>query len=64
MDRKRDKPKSGAREEIVVCSVVRPSECTECGEELGKGCLLRLGEEKALCMGCADLDRLEFFRLR
>jgi hypothetical protein len=60
MDRKNDKPKSGPGEEIVVFSVVRASQCTECGAELWKGSLLRLEGEKALCMGCADLDRLEF----
>ena len=60
MDRKSDKPKSGSGEEIVVFSVVRDSQCTECGAELWKGRLLRLEGEKALCMGCADLDRLEF----
>ena len=37
-----------------------PAKCTECGEELWKGSLLRLEGEKALCTGCADLDRLEF----
>jgi hypothetical protein len=60
MDRERDKPKSGPGEEIVVFSVVRASKCTECEAELWKGSLLRLEGEKALCMGCADLDRLEF----
>jgi len=61
MNRKSDEPKeskSGA--EIVVFSVVRDSKCTECGAELWKGSLLRLEGEKALCIGCADLDRLEF----
>jgi hypothetical protein len=60
MDRKSDKPKSGAGEEIVVFSVVRASQCTECGAELWKGGLLRLEGEKALCIDCADLGRLEF----
>jgi hypothetical protein len=60
MDRKSDKPKSGSGDEIVVFWVVRASQCTECGGELGKGSLLRLEGEKALCTGCADLDRLEF----
>jgi hypothetical protein len=46
--------------EIVVFWVVRPSECSECGSELPKGSLLRLEKEKALCMGCADFDHLEF----
>jgi hypothetical protein len=60
MDRQSDKSASGSGDEIVVFSVVRASQCTECGAELWKGSLLRLEGEKALCMGCADLDRLEF----
>jgi hypothetical protein len=60
MDRKSDKPKGGPGEEIVVFSVVRASKCTECEAELWKGSLLRLEGEKALCVRCADLDRLEF----
>jgi hypothetical protein len=60
MDHKGNKPKSNSSEEIVVFSVVRASKCTECGAELWKGSLLRLEGEKALCTGCADLDRLEF----
>ncbi len=55
-----DQTKSRSDDEIVVFWVVRPSECSECGSELPKGSLLRLEKEKALCMGCADLDHLEF----
>jgi len=46
--------------EIVVFMVRRETQCSECGEELGKGNLLRLENEKALCIECADLDHLEF----
>ena len=61
MNHKSDKPKkSEAGGEIVVFSVVGESKCTECGAELWKGSLLRLEGEKAVCVGCADLDRLEF----
>jgi hypothetical protein len=60
MVRKSDKPESGSEREIVVFSVRRETKCTECGEELWRGGLLRLEGEKALCMECADLDRLEF----
>jgi hypothetical protein len=48
------------KDEIVVFSVVKDTACSECGEELWTGSLLRLEQEQALCMGCADLDRLEF----
>jgi hypothetical protein len=60
MDHQRDNPKSESEGEIVVFSVVRDSQCAECGAELWKGSLLRVEGEKALCMECADLDRLEF----
>ena len=60
MARKTDKPKSESREEIVVFSLIRETQCTECSAELWKGSLLRLEGEKALCTECADLDRLEF----
>ena len=60
MKRKSEKPKSEAAAEIVVFSVVRETQCTECGTDLLKGGLLRLEGEKALCTGCADLGHLEF----
>jgi hypothetical protein len=60
MAEKAKKAKNNTKDEIVVFSVVKDTACTECGEELGKGRLLRLEQEKALCMDCADLDRLEF----
>jgi hypothetical protein len=60
MNRKSHKPKSGTQAEIVVFWVTRDTECSECGVELFKNSLLRLENEKALCMGCADLDRLGF----
>ena len=60
MKRKSEKPKSEADAEIVVFSVVRETQCTECGTDLLKGGLLRLEGEKALCTGCADLGHLEF----
>jgi hypothetical protein len=60
MAQKSDKPKSGSKAEIVVFWLIRESRCVECSAELWKGSLLRLEGEKALCMGCADLDHLEF----
>jgi hypothetical protein len=55
-----DKPKRSPKDEIVVFWVIRDTQCSECGAELWKGSFLRLEAEKALCMSCADLDRLEF----
>jgi hypothetical protein len=60
MDLESDGPKRGSEGEIVVFSIVRDSQCTECGAEPWNGSLLRLEREKALCIGCADLGHLEF----
>jgi len=47
-------------DEIVVFEILRASVCSECGEELGKGSLLRMEGERPLCLACADLDHLVF----
>ena len=47
-------------EEIVVFSIVKESACSECGAELARGELLRLEQDRPLCMSCADLDHLVF----
>lgn len=49
-----------AGEDIVVFSILKPSVCAECGVELPKGALLRMEQEKPLCLECADLDHLVF----
>jgi hypothetical protein len=46
--------------EIVVFSILKPSACSECGEELWEGSFLRMEKGKPLCMECADLDHLVF----
>ena len=52
--------KSSKRNEIVVFSIIRDSSCSECGDELGRGRLLRLEDDRPLCLTCADLDHLVF----
>jgi hypothetical protein len=47
-------------DEIVVFSILKPSVCAECGEELWKGSFLRMEKGKPLCLECADLDHLVF----
>jgi hypothetical protein len=49
-----------ANGEIVVFSILKPSACAECGEELWKGSFLRMEKAKPLCLECADLDHLAF----
>jgi hypothetical protein len=46
--------------EIVVFSILKPSVCVECGEELWRGSFLRMEKGKPLCLECADLDHLVF----
>jgi hypothetical protein len=46
--------------EIVVFSVVNASTCSSCGADIGKGALLRLENQRPLCLTCADLDHLVF----
>jgi hypothetical protein len=52
-------PASGSKD-IVVFIVRRETKCAECGEELGPGRWLRVENDRALCLDCADLGHLEF----
>jgi hypothetical protein len=52
---------SAQAQELKVFISSRESPCDECGQALGRSawvCLL--GERGALCLSCADLDRLVF----
>ncbi len=52
---------AGAKADDIVVFIVRcDTKCGECGEELGKGRWIRVENEKARCLSCADLARLEF----
>ena len=53
--RESDKPR-----EIVVFSIVRGTKCSACGTDLGKGRFLFKENDKVWCMGCSDLDHLDF----
>jgi hypothetical protein len=55
-----DRTEIEANGEIVVFSILKPSACVECGEELWKGSFLRMEKGKPLCLECADLDHLVF----
>lgn len=46
--------------EIVVFMVRRETKCAECGDELFDGNLLRMENNRPLCLDCADLGHLEF----
>jgi hypothetical protein len=50
----------GESKDIVVFMVRRETKCAECGRELFDGNLLRMENNRPLCMDCADLDHLEF----
>ena len=49
-----------AREDLVVFSILRDSQCVECGEALWKGKFLFMEKERPLCLACADLDHLVY----
>ena len=55
-----DTTATDANGDIVVFSILKPSACGECGEELWKGSFLRMEKAKPLCLECADLDHLVF----
>lgn len=50
----------GRNAELVVFSIIRESACEECGADLGRGRLLRMEQNRPLCLTCADLDHLTF----
>jgi hypothetical protein len=52
-----DAPKS---KDLVVFDILRASKCVACSEELSNGSLLFMEKERALCLGCADLDHLVY----
>ena len=49
-----------ASKDLVVFSILRDSQCVECGEALWKGDFLFMENERALCLACADLDHLVY----
>jgi len=51
---------TGAAKDIVVFIVRRETKCAECGEELGPGRWIRVENDQALCLACADLAHLEY----
>jgi hypothetical protein len=52
-------PASGGKD-LVVFIVRRDTKCAECGEELGPGRWIRVENDQALCLACADLAHLEY----
>jgi hypothetical protein len=49
-----------APNDLVVFSILRDSQCAECGEELWKGSFLCMERGRPLCLPCADLDHLVY----
>src|SRR6266540_1533177 len=50
----------GESKDIVVFMVRRETKCAECGQELFDGNMLRMEDNRPLCLDCADLGHLEF----
>ena len=61
-DRKRERlvDKLSRAAEPVVFQILRDSQCSECGAELGRGSLLFMEASQVLCLPCARMDELEF----
>ena len=51
---------AGAASGLLVFSIVRASQCSQCKTELESGSFLTLEKGQPLCMTCADLDHLVF----
>jgi hypothetical protein len=47
-------------EEIVVFSILKASQCSECSIHLEPGDWLKTEGDKALCLSCADMDHLVY----
>ena len=50
----------GESKDIVVFMFRKETKCAECGRELSDGNLLRMEDNRPLCLDCADLGHLEF----
>ena len=46
--------------EPVVFEILRDSQCSECGAELGQGSFLFMEAEQPLCLPCAGMNSLEY----
>ncbi|MBP9692477.1 MAG: hypothetical protein KBD90_04000 [Alphaproteobacteria bacterium] len=46
--------------ELVAFSILKPSQCSQCQEELGKGRLLYVEGEQSFCLNCAGFGDLVF----
>lgn len=46
--------------ELVAFFIRKPSQCTQCKEELGKGSIVYVEGEEGLCLPCAGFDKLEY----
>ena len=53
-------PVEQASKDLVVFSIIRESQCSECGVELWKGECLSMERGQPLCLACSDLDHLVF----
>ena len=50
----------GSAGELVVFSILRASQCSQCKTKLESGSFLTLEKGQPLCLTCADLDHLVF----
>ncbi|MBL8675812.1 MAG: hypothetical protein JNJ47_00040 [Alphaproteobacteria bacterium] len=50
--------------DLVVFSILKPTQCSQCQEELEKGRLLYVEGEQSLCLNCAGFGNLAFLPSR
>jgi hypothetical protein len=55
-----DGPGAGKDAEIVVFITRHDGQCADCGEAFFRGALIRVENQRTLCLDCADLGHLEF----
>ncbi len=56
-----DQPETIKKDDgIAVFSIIKNTTCSECGVDVFKGGLLRVENQKPLCLDCADMGHLVF----
>ncbi|MBL9210213.1 MAG: DUF2293 domain-containing protein [Opitutaceae bacterium] len=53
-------PAAAKGTDIVVFITRHDGKCAECGADFFRGNFIRVEEQRALCLGCADLGHLEY----
>jgi hypothetical protein len=55
-----EEPTTDKKDDIVVFFTRHEGKCAECGQEFFRGNMIRVENQKTLCLDCADLGHLEY----